>query len=595
MFLTFLGIFVLLLPFSLVLAFPDRRKGFLAMFIAVFSFHLILAIVTQAMHMFSFGVVFSASLVFGLVALFFAIKKMVPVTGVKINWFVLSIFFTSFLLLYSIHFNYTGSIVGITGYTEISKSSYPYPMYSDEWIAVALADWSMRENALPLFNPLYTNTPFLNFLVAFHAFVAEIFLLLNLAPLTGYAWLTIASGMLLSVCVYQMLRSSKASAFASAVGALGIFFITNSGNFPSTWAFIPYHLSLVFILVAIAFAMMKSNILSAASILLALIFYPPIVVFAVPIFIGAYLKNNSSEKVFLENKFIVGIALVVVSFISLWLTLSASFSSSVIFSRAVSFLVRDSLETGIISFMPWNVLPVFLLPFILLGLFKLFRDQMFPLAFPIIVGSVMWAMYGFVEKVILIEPGRVVAITAVLLVAVSAFGIDMLVQSVVKRYPYFSNKFIQNFLKVIVAIAFIILSLYVARLNRWEKLPLLVSAGNEVKKYSPAPPVTRYLHPDDLSLFADIEGKVFLAPAWKGLVVGVATGNFPLESKYSTISNLYLRYSDFMNANCESKARYATRYKVSYVYSSQFSCSNFIEIGRSGEGLVLYQFKLVSF
>lgn len=591
MFLTFLGIIVLLLPFTLVLAFSDRQKGFLTILVAVFSFHLILAIGTQALHMFSFKIVFFASLVFGLAALFFTVRRLMPVTRVKINWFVLSIFFTSSLLLYSIHFNYTGSIIDITEHTEISGGSYPYPMYSDEWIAVSLADWSIRENSLPLSNPLYPNTSFLNFLVAFHAFVAEMFLLLSLVPLTGYVWLTIAIGALTFVCVYQMLRSSNASAFAAALGAMGILFITNSGNFPSTWSFIPYNLSLIFIIVAIAAAMIKNHILSAASIFLALIFYPPIIVFAVPIFIGAYFKNEYLHKKIPENRFVVGGVLILLTFLSLWLTLSSSFSSTAIYSRAVSFLVRDSLESGIISFMPWNVLPILFIPFILLGLLRIFRNQMFPLSFPIVTGLVLWVIYGYIEKVIIIEPSRVVAITAVLLVAVSAFGIDMFLRFVVKKYPSLSGRLLQNVLKAIVVIIFVILSLYAGRLNRWEKLPLVVSAGGEVKKYSPSPPVTNYLYSDDLVLFAGIEKKIFVAPPWKGLVVGVATRNFPLESKYSTISNLYLKYSDFMNADCTGKARYAVKYKISYVYSYPFSCSEFSEKGESGEGLVLYRFE----
>jgi phosphatidylglycerophosphatase A len=591
MFLTLAGIIVLLLPFSLVLAFPDRRKGFLSMLVAVFSFHLVLAIVTQATNTFSFWTIFFSSLSFGLITLFLAVKKKVSVTGAKINLFVLSIFLTSFLLLYSVHFNYTGSVVSIQGYTETSNSTYPYPMYSDEWIAVALANLSISENTLPLFNPLHPDATFLNFLVAFHSLVAEIFLLLNLAPLTGYAWITIASGMLISVCIYFMLRYSKVGEFASALSAVSIFFITNSGNFPSTWSFIPYHLSLVFVLVAIASAMMRSNVLSAASIILALIFYPPIVVFAVPIFIGAYLKNGSIHKALLESRFVAICVLVAVALFSLWLTLSVSFSSSAIFSRAASFLVRDSLEVGIISFMPWNVLPIFLLPFIFFGIFRLLKERMFPISLPIVTGIVLWVIYGYIEKVILIEPSRVVAITAVLLVAVAGFGIDSLLQFAVKKYPILLSKSVRNILKVLAVIIFTILSLYAARLNRWDKIPLIVRSGGEVRSYSPAPPVTRYLTEDDLRLFAGIEGKIFVAPAWKGLVVAASTGNFPLESKYSTISNSFLRYSDFMNADCGGKVRYAIRYKVNYVYSSPFSCKEFIEKGKSNEELVLYQFE----
>ena len=99
-----------------------------------------------------------------------------------------------------------------------------------------------------------------------------------------------------------------------------------------------------------------------------------------------------------------------------------------------------------------------------------------------------------------------------------------------------------------------------------------------------------YLHPDDLLLFKDIKQARFLSIPWKGLVVGVATGNYPLSSKESIVSNNFLNYNEFMAKNCAGKTKLAQKMKVDFVYSHPFLCNNFLERGRSQEGFVLYEF-----
>ena len=107
----------------------------------------------------------------------------------------------------------------------------------------------------------------------------------------------------------------------------------------------------------------------------------------------------------------------------------------------------------------------------------------------------------------------------------------------------------------------------------------------------PAAPANNYLHPDDLYLFKDIKQKRFIAPPWKGLVIGVATNNYPLETKSSTLTISILKFSEFFSADCKNKTKLADKYKISYVYSGKFDCPDFKLIGNSREGLYLYRYK----
>ena len=75
---------------------------------------------------------------------------------------------------------------------------------------------------------------------------------------------------------------------------------------------------------------------------------------------------------------------------------------------------------------------------------------------------------------------------------------------------------------------------------------------------------------------------------WKGLVIGVATENYPLETKESTITNQFVRHSEFVKAECDEKLKIAKEQGIDYVYSWGFNCTGFKEVGKSEENLVLY-------
>src|SRR3989344_4780441 len=206
---------------------------------------------------------------------------------------------------------------------------------------------------------------------------------------------------------------------------------------------------------------------------------------------------------------------------------------------------------------------------------------------PILIGLSYWMVYSFVFWRFIIEYQRAVVATSVLIVIFSGFGINHAVNYIKKKG--FVNDKVLNSVFVSILIIFLFFSFFYTQRDNWNDLKLY-SNGNKIG--DPAPPANNYLIEDDLRLFKNIKNSSFIAPAWKGLVIGTATRNYPLESKQSTITNAILKYNDFINSDCNSKIRLAKEYRIDYVYSSQFNCSGFNLIDKSKEGLFLYEVKV---
>jgi hypothetical protein len=152
-------------------------------------------------------------------------------------------------------------------------------------------------------------------------------------------------------------------------------------------------------------------------------------------------------------------------------------------------------------------------------------------------------------------------------------------------------------IKVLVFAFFVFWVINIGRFGLWHRLPLYVERNiinpngtiqNVPQKLFPAPPVTRYLRDDDLKLFSDFSKKKFISPQWKGLVLGVTTGNYPLDSKPSMVTNNILSYDVFNSAVCEQKQKYIDTHKIDLVYSASTTCAGFKEIGKTSENLHLY-------
>lgn len=590
MLITILGLIISLIPFVAIVCFRSRLAGVLTVFASASAFHLLVALITQSVHAFTYPVVLCLHVVFAVIALYIAFKYRQPATEkVSVHWFFLCSLLIVLSLLVSVHYFYTGIVDDGFGGRMVNRSSYTYPLYSDEWSAVAFIKYSIESGSLPFANSLNYNFPFINFLAGFHSLVSEIVLLLGLNPLTQYVWLAIANGILTCILVFAILRRSGVGLYASSAVMMTVPFITTSGNLASIIYFIPYSLSFVFLLTSILGFLMKNRVVTFLSLIISLIIYPPMIVFALPVCLVVALYKQY-KFIYFSKWFYLGLIILVSLFFLIVASLSR-ISFTEMYDLFVSFLIRGNPNDGVVSFKFWDVLPIFSLPFICVGAYYLIKKKEHNIILvPTLVGLAFWIFFSFYQKTFLIERTRIVSITSIFLILIGGLGLERAIKYVKENYDFSDKIVFLRSLRIIVLALFIILSFFFSKIGLWHKLSIEIeNNAGKTQRRIPSPPVTRYLSEKDLELFRDIRAKRFISPRWKGLVIGVATGNYPLDSKTSTITNKILVYSDFINANCEQKDVYANKFKIDFAYTKAFSCSNFQEIGIGPEGLVLYR------
>ena len=536
--------------------------------------HILIALLTQALHIFSYAVVVGIHSIIALVCIFFFFRNKKFFDNLKFSWFVLVILAIVGYELSSVHYFYKGIVSDIGGLNAVSRDFYPYPHYSDEWVGVSLADYSISQKSLPLVNSLWKNVPFANGLAAFHSLASELSLLLNISPLISWSIFAIINGLLISFLVYLLLRVCAVSSFSSALAALSVPLVVSGVNVAGIWFFTPHIFAMpVFLLMVISFCKKEFRI-GMVLTFLCLILYPPFIVFVLPALLAHIISGKISKYYLLFAAF--------ASMVLIWL-LSLVVGYSKAFSLAYSWIIRPNLDGGIISLPIWIIVPVALIPFIVLGLFELAEKKSYALLAPIFTGLFFWTLYSFTLGVIIIDQSRVVALTAILLMIPAGFGIE-------RAIGYFkNNRNISILFKISCIFAIVSAAIFYPGSNSWSKL-FLKTVKEDSYKHVPSAPITRWLHPDDMELFGGISGKVFLSPPWKGLVIGAATHNYPLDSKASTLTNRFVRYSDFMAGTCAEKIGYSNEFSIDYIYSSKLECEGFEEIGLSRENLYLYRF-----
>lgn len=613
---TICGMILVAAPFAAVFFYKDFKAGLIKIALYSASFHFFISIITQAFHIFSYLIIVSANVVFAAALLAIAFRRanlrakslfnISPAQSslkilVKNNWIFFIALAIIFLQLFSVHQSYTGTAQTFRGQVQVSNNSYPYPFISDEWVTVSLVDYSIAHQALPLVNPLDHNAPFPNILFAFSSVLAEIFLISGLNPLTHYWILAIFFGLAVCASLYSLLKTYGINQYLAAAGLLCVPYIVNSGNLPALWALLPVTIGII--LFCWQLISQKSGYYRSAGLyaILVLIVYPPMVVFVIPaLWAGLFGQRidpgkdagkgsaGFTKRAFFKYFMPLAICLGV---FTLFYPILARFRLTIpeIFGK---YLIRPNLDPGIVSYAVWHVLPRGVIFLALAGIYRIIKKRFYELAAVLAVGLAYWCVYPFIDKVFIIEYPRIVFITSLFLIIAAGIGGEWLAEVAAKKIsrPNLPGKYIAlgaGLFAIFLSMA--LLPSYTSG-SPWNKLTLNFKDGaGRYQKFTPAAPVNRYLVQDDLRLFQGIRGINFIAPPWKGLVIGVATGNFPLESKASTITNKFFPYADFIKLDCQGKLQAAKEYYLSYVYSDQFTCPQFEEIGSSLEGLYLYR------
>ena len=596
---TIIGIIIFAIPFIFVGLFKDKLKGFLFIFTASFFLHLIVALTTQSIHAFNYPTIITVYSLISIVSIcvyvnkkpdfkndfghfFLFIKEkflsLFKKTGRK-NIFVLAVFVIVFFNLFSVHYNYSGTVNSYKGEYDVKKSPYIYPYFSDEWVAVSFIKYEISHNSLPIVNPLDYKESFKDPLVPYFSFIGDEFLFFGLDPLNNFEAVTLIVGLTICILFFALLSSLGVDRRISALTVLIIPYITNGGNLPGIWILIPMIFSLTFYLISLIAIVRRDYKLLFISSLLCLCLYPPFVVFVVPTLIPILFVGKKG----IRDRLLLFFSTVFVVFFIIGFIIFDSFNMDYIWKILDGYLFRSNLVAGILIFPIWHVVPVLVLPVALLGLVIAFKRKLYFIILPLFTGLFYWYCYTNTQRVFIIDFPRIVVITSFL----SLIPFALLVHYLFDPKKRESQLNILTFGFIVIAIIF---AFSYTENNAWRELKLHYNKDPEGLILIQATPANRFLTEDDLRLFNGITSKTFISPPWKGLVIGSATGNFPLASKPSTIGVFTLNYDEFLGSNCKDKQKTAIENKIDYVYSTKFDCLNFTVMGTSSEGLILYQF-----
>jgi len=593
-----LALLLVLAPFLGLRLFKVRAEGLVVVLFLSILLHLGVGIATQLTHTFNYGVVFSLHIVILLILAWragfkklFVLPKLQTSSLLTQNWWILGVLGVASLYLGMTHFNYSGTISLLVppSYQEVSQFSYPYPYYSDEWFSIALSQDAIKNSRLPIFNPLLRKEPrFTNLQLPFHSLIAELQLLLGVPPISSYIYLSFAVNLLVINLCYLLLRQLGASKLAAGLGALSVLFITNGANLPGLWNLIALNMGILLFLICLFGMSCGRKNLVVASLGTTLLFYPPLLVFAVPA-VAVWILN--SKQLSQPDRKRVLWRCAVVAIVAAALVVGIFFATPVKDETIFSYIVQTKLFyasfTG--DFMPqyaiWNVMywPILLIAGY--GIYPLLSKYRW-LAVAIGFGGVFWLIYSVVPYRFIIEYTRVVVVTAILTSVVFGLGVQQILELLRDSSP----KWVERKKGIVMGGLLLVIGffslVYTAR-NPWKKLLAVnYSTGIEVQA---AAPVNGFLTVDDLVLFQDIKGAKFLSLPWKGTVIGVATQNYPVLVKEGTLSIEQINLSAFFSGSCAERTQMVKQIAVEYLYLPPISCDEFEKVGESSEGLVLYK------
>lgn len=593
MFLTILGAILLLIPFLLIFYFKNRILAFIYVLTISFAFHIFIGLVLQYFHFFRYPIVLAIHLLIAFCIIVFFLKNKHKFSfKIKVDWIVIISLGVIIFELWSVHYLYTGEISTINGNKNVVHLSYPYPLFSDEWAGVAFTNYSIENNSLPITNPLLDgllDKDFRNIFIAFFSGLAEIFLILSLDPIIGFPILAIIAGSLICWLVYLFLRSSRVANFPSLIGALCLPWIINSVNLPGIWYLFPFIGGSILFLASLIALNYKDRKLAVVSGFISLLLYPPFIVIIAPTLIAEFLLNHelSLKKIILILSSCIGLSLIAAGLIFIF----QKSNWPVLLQYFIDSLVRMNNQGCIPTRGIWYVIPMILLPIAFVGFISVIKKKIFHLIIPLSIGLLYWSAYAFFPKFLIIDYARIVVVTSYLIIITIGFGVSEIFSYLRGRFKPLEEKNIFFAMEIIILAVFVILSFSYTRNTSWKNIVLRYEWPTGTITEPIFSPVNNYLNQDDLNLFKGISKKRFLSIPWKGLVIGAATGNYPVQTKPSIITNHSTSYDWFMLLNCTDKDSEARMVKIEYLYSHRIDCPNFIELGHSQEGLYLYKFQ----
>lgn len=600
-----IGIILFIIPFVLVSFFFDKRRGFVCVLLYVLSFHIILAFLTQLLGIFYYQVIFWAVLIFDvmILALFLKFRTRASFKFSNIDWLAILVVAIACLTLYQVHYNYTGQISlaidasavnageinlpadEAIAYHDVANMKYVYPYFSDEWYAISLIQGSISSHGLPFKEPL-NNKFFMNLEVFTHSFLAELMLFFGLNPLTQYTLLSIIINSLAILIAYIFLRVAKVSKLSSAICALSILYIACSSSLPGIWNLIPINLGVLFFLIWLCFMELEDTKMMLLAFLAISLFYPVLMPFYG---LGTLIFLFSKIKILRENKFKIISCSALGLFVSIPVILITLLLSpwqgsiNYIFSR-LFYLSLDGQT--IPQYGIFYVVPTLILLLSIVGLPWLLKNKKW-LFWQLVVGISYWVLYSFIFYRIIIEFERAVFLTSVIICLTAGFGLRRLSE-------YINLKFKNNGLKtakytqIAAIILFLLLIPFYTLSNAWQNFVCVDAAGNTV--IYPRATANEYLTREDLQIFKNIKDREFLSIPWKGLVIGVATGNHPVVAKQGNVSVGAIDiFNNFLKGDCNAKTTMAKELNLDYIYLYDFNCPGFDKVSHSSEGLTLYK------
>ena len=555
------------------------------------TFELFVALATQALGLFTVGVVWAIHLMalIGVVAWFWRTRPTQPKLE-RPELGLLVVVVIAGAMLWQVHYRYDGAVATALepGYTVHENYSYTYPYFSDEWYAIAFAQQSIETGQLPLTFPLTRiDEPFRNFEAPFHALVAELLLLFGLNPLEHYVGLSLGFGVGVVASLYLLLRQLAAEQVPAAAAALLALFIVNGANLPGLWTLLPVVSGALALLLTLAMIVAGRQREALMGSFVTLLLYPPLVVFLIPVWLLVGVTTRHWRAVALFFGSLLAAALIMAGLYFFGSLPAGQNVVTFVHQTWTTAIAYSSYQAqGIPSYPLWGVVPWATLVLAAVGSFVAWRRHAWWLMVASALGLLYWLIYSQTNARFIIDYQRVVFMTSLLLTVLAGLGAQQLWKTLSKRLvhqvPYLS---IIGLIAVLAVFGALVPGY--TNQDQWQRLVLVTDEGSLLP---PKAPANQYLTPEDLELFSDVHGERFLSHPWKGTVVGVATGNHPLEIKGGTITFGQGRYAEFNARDCAHKAAMAEGHGFVYAYVPSLTCADWQPVGRSAEGLQLYRY-----